>query len=915
MRLRVNQSTMDSVLPPTTSSQEDSFAQWRAKAFLKLKDAIPKLKRSLPTTTTNNKKKKKPAALLHKWFESQRHESLASLMNSSSDTTSSSSGNEKVNNLKQLLSLPLDVNDLETCLSLGVAGALQETTSPETLDAQLSGNVNLDLVDLDADAEFLAQLLLGEDQPHSDRKTTRGQAEELLERLQQPPGATPASASSSVQSSASARSTGFVGATAQLTAVVLMIAQVLIGAQLLRRFRKRKSAKHANDQGSNSTLNPHASSESRRMSVSSRRLSITSQFTEHPGGGFSTAPPATITETAGMMTATTPTRTNGNASTGTVSLQRHLSQDLKDTDKARGESPRNNGSHDDDRTAETDSLSLSEGVPQKEDQNLCNESPASADSSILQTHQKEVDLLAQLSFLGNVAPSRSTLQPKPPPVSNVMQFQDKFALRMSKLRQDLFTVKEEQTTKLKDSTVHVKDQYQTTNVQYSDLTERLEKLTQSIQTRRANATAHSNNDDSSEASGTNAAFLRSATVKTNNRGTTTGPAASLPKPMPIQQASMLQQAHAQVQANDEEHAKLLTQVTSLQQDLKGQQERHSLILKQREGKMAELNTKIQFLTGEIERREAHAKRMKVETEQESKLQKHLEVLEKQLTASRQQQEKLQQELRASKQQATAKETECQQLLGKLRAVPQPQLKTDPSATQTAASAASEEAHHILIKELQEQLEQQDAMNKRTLEMTQLLEAKRADVIAKTLHLEETSKDIQERHAKLKVMEETAASYQQQKSQQSMASVTTGVGGSTEELEAQLKELQDQYVSQSLECEKLNEILMAKSKQLREKEAECLDLTARLEELTEQLEEKEEKIEQLEQDVQDKQDLAAQNEAITSELQVQQELQEKMNQTTLQMIKLLEDKEQANAELTNKLETLTTELNQSKSGLS
>ena len=37
----------------------------------------------------------------------------------------------------------------------------------------------------------------------------------------------------------------------------------------------------------------------------------------------------------------------------------------------------------------------------------------------------------------------------------------------------------------------------------------------------------------------------------------------------------------------------------------------------------------------------------------------------------------------------------------------------------------------------------------------------------------------------------------------------------------------------------------------------------------------------------------------------------MNQTTLQMIKLLEEKEQSNADLTVKLEALTEELHQSK----
>ena len=44
------------------------------------------------------------------------------------------------------------------------------------------------------------------------------------------------------------------------------------------------------------------------------------------------------------------------------------------------------------------------------------------------------------------------------------------------------------------------------------------------------------------------------------------------------------------------------------------------------------------------------------------------------------------------------------------------------------------------------------------------------------------------------------------------------------------------------------------------------------------------------------------------------MQEKMNQTTLQMIQLLEEKEQSNADLTNKLEALTTELNNSKKSL-
>jgi len=887
------------------SEGADDLRDWRTRAFHKLRDVIPETFKHRQRSSKKKTKKKATSdkQSLHEWFESQRKTSLASLDSSDRD--------EKVSNLKELLALPLDVDDLQSILRLGVEPALK---GQDASDAQL-------LAYLETDAEFLTRLLLDGDSAM--KGTTSIQAERLLARLENASTGT-ARTSNAVSNYNMAKNKIFVGKTAQITAIVLMVAQVLIGAQLLRRFRKRKTSKRCsaavhsgsipNRRMSASMCISTYSSERRKISVSSHILPPEPE-TEPPSLDTTLDSPEKVMQTP-------PRQRNGNSN---PSLSNHLD---RETNKAKAAGTKGHDDNDDDndnRTAETDSLSVSDGVQLKGDQNL---SPGPTAAALIADHQRQMDLLAQLSFSsGTPCPPLPSSCYKPAAAaatqnslinacipSRPMIMQDKFAQRMSKLKTDLLTVKEEQTSKLQDSTMHVQEKCQETITHYDELSKRLEKLTQSIQTRTLNATGATDTTtvgapllDEAQPDDKVSDFSRRSTTKTSNRGpliminnNNNNRIDMCTSEFDYQSDTSLQsiqllEAKAEVKANDEDQAELLKKVSSLQQDLKGQQERHALILQQREAKMAELSKKIEFLGAELDRRNAHARTVKVEQEQDSDMQQRIFVLQKELDFAKQNQEELTEELTKTKRTAAEKELECQQLLAKLRNVTAPSAELSLVYNETTAKE-----HQELIADLQRQLVEQEEMNKKTLEMAQMLESKRAEVIKRSCELEAETAEIEARRAKLKIMEETAAAH-------NISGSTASNGDTTEELEAQYRELQQAYNSQSLECSKLTELLSNKTKQLAEMEAKCLDLTEQLEEMTEQLSEKDARIEQLEQDVQDKDDLKAQNAAITKELQVQQELQVKMNQTTLEMIQLLEDRGHPNTELTKKLDSLSTEL--------
>ena len=94
------------------------------------------------------------------------------------------------------------------------------------------------------------------------------------------------------------------------------------------------------------------------------------------------------------------------------------------------------------------------------------------------------------------------------------------------------------------------------------------------------------------------------------------------------------------------------------------------------------------------------------------------------------------------------------------------------------------------------MQQQDVMNRRTFQMTQLLEDKRCEIVARTKHLTQMSEALEERSIKIEAME---AKYQAQSNAASDVS--------TDELEKELAQLQLRYEAQSLECEKINEIVL------------------------------------------------------------------------------------------------------------
>jgi hypothetical protein len=870
----------------TESSSSSSRFNQRSPPQPRKRNWLQKLKHSVGRKSRQG---------LLRWFNSQRRDLLDGLQNEDSD---------KVTNLVQLLSLPLEIADLESCLKLGVDGALREQCASKSPDC--NDEVSFQMGQLDEDAEFLAKLLVGDDATLAYSRD----AQDILEALQ--PHPTSSRYGRTVLSIKGGSKGPFgLGKTAQLTALVLMIAQILIGAQLLLRYRKRKNL-HGSTDPASSDLIPSTSSTTKPSTTiqnrPARRRSAPMLAPENCEDVFNESipslSPGTVVQSMDTPNASKPAPVLVVDTGPMPSLKKHLSQNQDQKRQQQHD-------HDDDRTAETDSLSLSEGVPQKLEETNSNHSRSNHSQEKCGTRTSYVqkgNVLALLSFEGGTRDEldagsnrtmRSTNQTEnTTSTATTIAFnttakpsflQDQFAMRMKKLKSDLFNVRKEQKTQLQDSAQHVQSRCQESNVQYSDLTERLEALTRSIQVKNSGAPLRGQIHVQLEQS---------------------APSMSRPGSPRLRSSSpALVQAQAQVDANNEERAKLLNQVATLQQDLQAHQDKHAQDLQQKEVKLAELSTRIQFLSHELERRVLRAKQVETQLEQIKKQETNVCAEQTDLLAIQQQQSQLSQELSDIKRKFADKEAECQQLLQKLRQVPP--LSSSNTLAQNEASA---QEHRFLMKELEEQLEKQDKMNQRSFEMTQMLETKRADIILRTKNLEQKSRDIEVRRMKVQQMEAAAAQQQQVSSAASVASSSSRANASTEELEELLHELQSRYDLQAIECKKLNDLLSSKTKQLQEKEKSCHELTTRLEKLTAELQEKELKIEQLEQDVQDKQDLAAQNDAITSELQMQQDLQEKMNQTTLQMIRLLEEKDQSNAQLTHKLEAVTTELHNSKKGM-
>ena len=130
--------------PTTTAARrlppQHTNLGWRSKALNRMKDLMPQL-----TRFTQKKTKKARRALLNV-FENQRKDILKGLREeeSSSDT---------ITNLQALLSLPLELQDLESCLHNGVAGAICKKGTNERV--QLPFNLS----EIDADAEFLAKFV------------------------------------------------------------------------------------------------------------------------------------------------------------------------------------------------------------------------------------------------------------------------------------------------------------------------------------------------------------------------------------------------------------------------------------------------------------------------------------------------------------------------------------------------------------------------------------------------------------------------------------------------------------------------------------------------------------------------------------------------------------------------------------
>ena len=221
-----------------TSKSSNKTPSWRSRTLHRLQDAFPKLKRLVQRNSRKGRK-----ALLN-LLEGHRRDLLDGLAEDASG-----SSHDKVANLRSLLSLPLELSDLETCLHMGVAGALQD--SHPASEAQASADTPFNLSAIDADAQFLAQFVVGNDTATSSLASQLAAQDPLpiFDSLRVP----------STVSTRPAAPTYKLGTMAQLTAVVLMVAQLLIGVQLLRRHRKRTRAHQASASHSRSYLRSNSS--------------------------------------------------------------------------------------------------------------------------------------------------------------------------------------------------------------------------------------------------------------------------------------------------------------------------------------------------------------------------------------------------------------------------------------------------------------------------------------------------------------------------------------------------------------------------------------------------------------------------------------------------------------------------------